>query len=143
MQTQCEAAAAALGIAENPTFKSFVASLNEGQLGQLSEIFAAVKAGASSSTGNLNVPENPHAEAANNAFVTIPNVACLEPRGRWDVLFSEDSVLFRNKKGVVQKVRMNHSRNCFTQMHDHTSSDCKRLSHHCRICASESNFGKD
>ena len=104
MEAKCHAAAAALGLAGNPSYKALVASLHDEQLQQLEAILLAAKSVPVSGSANLNADANPHAALPAQAFALIPNVACLEPRGRWDILFSEAEIMFRNKKGVVQKV---------------------------------------
>jgi len=105
MAANCHAAAAALHLAENSAYKALVSSLNETQLEQLGEVLlAAMSESATGGANSSNAQANPHAEAVDSAFAILPNVACIEPRGRWDILFSEQAIFFRNKKGVVQKV---------------------------------------
>lgn len=100
---QCTALATSHGWQVQTPLITLLAGLSEEQAAQLLLVLQGIVAtapGKAAATGE----ENPHLPLVQEAFLTLPNVACLEPRGRWDLLFTPSALLFRNKKGVVNAV---------------------------------------
>ena len=101
---QCTELAAKAGWKVQDSLATLLSTLSDEQAGQLLHILQVAASGASQAKAS-SADENPHVGLVDKAFFTLPNVACLEPRGRWDLLFTPSALLFRNKKGVVNVVR--------------------------------------
>lgn len=110
--SECTAICERRGWPVLPQLHSLHDTLNPSQqaqlLGMLVQIDACKQVGAASAADASPHPapaaDSGVQELLASVFLEVPNVACIAPRGRWDVLFAPDAVLFRNKKGILNVV---------------------------------------